>query len=124
MSDPVALPAPLQLSRKRGATLPAGAVKVDRATDFGNPFPDTVFGLGPSLRAFEVWLREGPDAVRREVPEAWALSTGKLAAERRSRLLQRLPSLKGKRLACWCSLPGPGEVDQCHRRILAELANG
>jgi len=36
----------------------------------------------------------------------------------RDALLQALPSLRGKNLACWCSLDGP-----CHADVLLELAN-
>jgi hypothetical protein len=36
----------------------------------------------------------------------------------RAKLLQRLPELRGKNLACWCK---PGEP--CHGHVLLELAN-
>ena len=33
-------------------------------------------------------------------------------------LMRQLPSLQGKRLGCWC------EPQECHGRVLAELADG
>lgn len=69
-------------------------VRVDRQTRWGNPF------------------RIGRDGTREEVVakyEAW-LAT-------RPDLLADLPSLRGKRLACWCA-PLP-----CHGDVLARLAD-
>jgi len=31
--------------------------------------------------------------------------------------------LRGKNLACWCPLPGPGFDDECHAAVWLELAN-
>jgi len=38
-------------------------------------------------------------------------------------LQERLAGLRGKNLACWCSLPKPGHPDICHCDILLALAN-
>ena len=40
-----------------------------------------------------------------------------------SRDIKKVPALRGKNLACWCSLPQPGERDNCHAALLLELAN-
>ena len=39
------------------------------------------------------------------------------------RVLDALPSLRGKNLACWCALPKKGDPDNCHAALLLELAN-
>ncbi len=43
--------------------------------------------------------------------------------QRRRAVLEALPALRGKNLACWCPLPGHGEPDICHAALLLELAN-
>jgi hypothetical protein len=35
-----------------------------------------------------------------------------------------LPNLASHDLACWCTLPEPGQPDICHATVLLELANG
>lgn len=88
----------VQLSRRRGWRMPAGAVKVSRPTRWGNPH--VVGELLPADRAVELFeadllagrLPVSVDDVRRE--------------------------LAGKRLACWCRLDAP-----CHADVLAAIAN-
>lgn len=91
-------PRRVTLSRKRGWTMPANTMKVDRSTPYGNPFRlgDTV--AGEVLETMEQVL----DAYRR-----WA-------AER-----LHDPSwqkLRGRNLACWCRPEEP-----CHADVLLEL---
>ena len=43
--------------------------------------------------------------------------------QRRKAVLEALPSLRGKNLACWCPLPERGEPDSCHAALLLELVN-
>lgn len=128
-------PVRLQLSRRKGFDLQAlslatnglPAVKVDRASGFGNPFPifkgkQTSMGVttdvweigtwsGPALwfrdseaeardlaiKAFRVWINAEPQAPLRE----------------RARR-----DLGGKNLACWCK-----SGSACHADVLLELAN-
>jgi len=40
---------------------------------------------------------------------------------KRSLVLEALPNLRGKSLACWCPLPALGEADICHAAVLLEL---
>ena len=91
------MPRRLQLSRKKGFRLPAGAIVVSRPTKWGNPYKP-----GKLTRAQAV------AAYRRD------LTAGKLrvsAADART-------ELHGHNLACWCSLDGP-----CHADVLLEVAN-
>ena len=79
---------------KRHHRIPAGAVYCGRPSPWGNPF---VIG------------RDGTRAEVIAKYETWLLQ--------QSRLLARLPELRGKSLVCWCS-PAP-----CHCDVLLRLAN-
>jgi hypothetical protein len=117
-------PQRLRLSRKAGWRKPECAVVVSRPGKFGNPF---------TLE----WAREGnPDLTDREarilavkVFHAWLIDDGYAATfrstwldGRRAWILEHLHELAGKDLCCWCPLPGDGEDDWCHARVLLELA--
>lgn len=99
--------------------MPANTVSVARPGVFGNPFtPKGCRSAGYSgtddeisrrcVEAFRVWL--GP-----HWRENW---DGPESETRRSKLLEQLPKLRGKNLACWCK---PGKP--CHADVLLELAN-
>ncbi len=91
------MPLRLQLSRKKGFRLPAGAIVVARSTKWGNPYK-----MGKLTRAQAV------AAYRRD------FLAGKLrvsGADARSELC-------GHDLACWCPLDGP-----CHADVLLKVAN-
>ena len=92
--------------------MPANTVKVDRTTIFGNPFPAEQHGRSGSVRMYELWL-DGKLPAREFQASAMAMLMTK-----RSMVLEALPTLKGKNLACWCPLPGPGEPDTCHAAVL------
>ena len=113
-------PAPKRIQRKRakGWKMPPGTVYVGRPTKFGNPFR-TADGIGIGhwfndergarqfvVDCFDAWLNGSDDG--------WS---GIQAMQRRG-LIQHLPALRGKDLACWCPLDQP-----CHADILLELAN-
>jgi len=87
--------------------MPKGTVYVGRPTIFGNPFS------GPrGVESFRRWLAgEDPG----ELPAACVSSDFRTNA---GAVLDALPSLRGKDLACWCA---PGE--ECHADVLLELAN-
>ncbi len=90
-------PRRLQLSRRKGFRLPKGAIVVSRPTKWGNPYkPDK------TSRA------EAVAAYRRDL----------LAGKLRVRVADARRELKGRDLACWCSLDGP-----CHADVLIEVAN-
>lgn len=89
-------PRRVQLSRKRGWRMPENTVKVDRSTNYGNPFlPVTDGSLDQCIALF----RDYAERVAVAAPE-W------------------LDELRGKNLACWCKLGAP-----CHADVLLELAN-
>jgi Domain of unknown function (DUF4326) len=76
------------------ASVPDGAVRVHRRTRWGNPFRVEDHGQERAVALYERWLLGNAD------------------------LLAQLPGLKGKRLACYCTLDEP-----CHADVLARLAN-
>jgi hypothetical protein len=88
------MPERVRLRRTAGWRMPAGTVKVDRSTRWGNPWrPEDCGGAAEAVARFRAWLEggHGPD----------------------------LTPLRGKRLACWCAPGAP-----CHADVLIELANG
>lgn len=90
----------IQLSRKRGWRMPAGAVKVDRSTPWGNPYQAGNDGDGDRqklVNLFRAHLDRPENAVLRE---------------------RGIASLRGKTLACWCALEGP-----CHADVWLEIVN-
>ena len=103
MSDPRRI----QLQRAEGWRMPTGAVKVDRATKWGNPFP-----VG----------REGPlGRVALDAESATGLFEDMLSdPEMRAAAgyPDDLSPLRGKTLACWCE---PGA--RCHADVLIREAN-
>jgi hypothetical protein len=98
------MPVRVQLSRRKGWRIPPDTVKVDRSTKWGNPF-NTVEYPTPAdqVRRYRFSLVQAP----RPHPESHM-----------GRILDGLPELRGKNLACWCK---PGEP--CHADVLLELAN-
>lgn len=107
----MATPKRIQLSRKKGWRMPENTVKVDRSTRWGNifvPGEENPFIPGRLVEdrrhAFCLYRGHAPNNVTL-VTAAKAL-------------------LRGKNLACWCSLPEMGEEDECHGAVLLEIANG
>ncbi len=92
-----ALPRRLQLSRKKGFRLPAGALVVARPTKWGNPYKP-----GKLTRAQAV------ASYRRDL----------MAEKLRVSAADARIELRGHDLACWCSLDGP-----CHADVLLKVAN-
>lgn len=126
----IAEPRRIQLKRTKDWRMPENTVKVDRTTRWGNPFrsaPDM-----PRSRAFEAWcfrdwLYEQLGAIRIGTPEqrdlrrfTQMMSGGgtEALAQRAAEIINALPLIRGKNLACWCP---PGEP--CHADVLLELAN-
>jgi hypothetical protein len=141
------MPDRIQLSRAAGWRMPPNTVSVARGPGriWGNPWkvanpgfveppphpglPPCGWNLSRPLEAteavsfFRAWMEgyalpvEGSpwrDHMTKEgcrmVWDAFAL--------RRAEIFQRLPELRGKRLACWCKPGSP-----CHADVLLELAN-
>jgi hypothetical protein len=94
----------IQLKRSKGWKMPAGAVKVDRTTRWGNPF--TIADCGSAAIAVAShgrWMRgeiAAPGGADPPTPAAIRVALG------------------GRDLACWCPANGP-----CHADLLLTIAN-
>lgn len=96
--------------------MPEGAVNVCRPTIFGNPF------VGErAVEAYREWLLRVSTGVGLIARLFDVVVTGKLRGNpwaTAGSVVKRLPELRGKSLACYCS---PGQA--CHGDVLLELAN-
>lgn len=84
----------------RGYELPEGVVRIDRATQYGNPFSH----LPKSKAVYHV------DTVEEAIEGFYGYAIARLAAEP-----EWLEPLRDKALACWCS---PG---RCHGETIVRL---
>lgn len=113
-------PARIQRRRTRGWRTPDDTVIVSRPSRFGNPFTfalayelgyarhgDTEQARAAVVGAFTDWL-----AGNRSM---WQSEEGDRA---RQRILDGLPELRGKNLACYCPDGAP-----CHADVLLRIAN-
>ncbi|WP_419900722.1 DUF4326 domain-containing protein [Roseomonas sp. USHLN139] len=92
-------PQRVQLRRLKGWRMPANTVKVCRPGPWGNPFKIGVDAVHSAAFAKELYA----DWIMRPTQDT---------------LRQRLPTLRGKNLACWCRLDQP-----CHADVLLLMAN-
>lgn len=106
----------IQLQRTKGWRMPAGAVKVDRSTRWGNPF---VVERARGHKWTKNWqVRHGALVIHSKVSHLEALNWSLVRFAAEVAVLLDLEPLRGKDLACWCK---PGEP--CHADVLLELAN-
>jgi hypothetical protein len=103
-------PKRVQLSRKKGWKMPENTVKVDRTTQWGNPFIVGKHGTrAECVRLFELLLG-GLFCVSAKNLEAQVEYVAMAARDREQ--------LRGKNLACWCPPDAP-----CHADVLLMLSN-
>ena len=98
----------VQLSRAKGWRMPPNTMKVDRSTRWGNPFK--LHGDGypmSSTVAAALFNRHFEDG-----------HTGWVMRDQLTTIDDVRRELRGKNLACWCSLGEP-----CHADVLLRLAN-
>lgn len=128
-----AKPQRIRLQRKRGFKLQEvsralnglEAVNVQRPTKWGNPYPAAIYGRDMAVMLYERTVRGiwwcGL------IPANWSDEQAVDAYEAHSQWLARMGEhpigaarreLRGKNLACWCSIDKP-----CHADVLLELAN-
>lgn len=100
------LPRRYQRSRKKGSRLPDGVVCVTRPGKWGNPF-ETV---GEFRSLIEAILGISGQSEFLAVDLTQFAKVNAIAMD--------LHELRGKDLACWCSLD-----QECHADVLIELAN-
>ena len=100
-------PVRVQLRRTKGWKMPPNTVKVDRSTEWGNPFVIGKFGLMDRI------VIDGESAVghfREMLRDPEIRACANYHAD--------LSPLRGKNLACWCTLDQP-----CHADELLRVAN-
>lgn len=110
-------PVRVQLRRTKGWRMPDNTVKVARPTRFGNPWTVKAAietGYGPEraqeycVELFREWLTTS-DGLTHMLTDSDYL---------RRQIIEGLPELRGKNLACFCPPNTP-----CHADVLLELAN-
>lgn len=134
-------PKRMQLRRTKGWRLPDGAAVVSRPSVFGNPWvcswpygcpksPDYDHGHNPDgtpamvccVDTFRGWVRQGLAGEESHlIGKGGGLRAALMAATgnvERTKLVEALPRLRGRDLACWCA---PGKP--CHADVLIEMAN-
>jgi hypothetical protein len=110
MPSEATTPVRVQLSRRKGWRMPENTVKVDRTTQWGNPF-----AVGKPGGAYTAMVKD-----RRH---AWQLYAS-IASDNPELVAAARKHLKGKNLACWCPLPtDPYAPDECHAAVLLKIAN-
>jgi len=113
-------PKRIQRKRTKGWRLPPNTVCVDRTSRFGNPFiakecrAAGYEGTDEEIKqrcvkAFRAWLCD---------KDGWLNWDGPESEQAKQVILDALPDLRGKDLACFCK-----EGDSCHGDVLIELAN-
>lgn len=90
--------------------MPANTVKVDRTTQWGNPWKIGEFGPMD---------RYAPDAEGATGLFRMMLSDNEM--RRNTGYPSDISPLHGRNLACWCQLPAPGKPDYCHAAVLLEF---
>lgn len=88
------MPERIQRKRTKGWKMPPNTVYVGRPGAFGNPLPREGF----ERANYMCWLSGTSDRARK--------------------VMEAIPSLRGKNLACWCALDRP-----CHADVLLDVAN-
>lgn len=117
-------PIRVQLSRRKGWTMPPNTVKVDRSTRWGNPFDVRKYGIDRSLRLYESLFTGWRPSNVAGLPDNIAMLIYRAHCDWRRRLNERPrdwahAELRGKNLACWCGL----DADACHASVLLRIAN-
>lgn len=102
----------IQRKRTKGWKMPANTVYVGRGSKWGNPF---VIGEPIKIDIFEIRKEENilTGSIVIEVDREMAIFLFRKVA-----VYKDHSELRGKNLACWCSLDRP-----CHADILLKLAN-
>jgi hypothetical protein len=134
----VSEPVRIQRKRTKGWRMPPNTVYVGRGTAFGNPVVCTPHGCelkpcncGAGCEPYRCCVKvyreyvtsgiEGRDSHTGSLSIALDAMTG---YQRRSKLIDKLPSLRGKNLACWCPIiDKQNNYTPCHADVLLSLAN-
>lgn len=116
-------PQRVQLSRKAGSRLPPNTVKVDRTSKLlGNPFkpvdPKNLNHVRAAVDYYRRYLEAPGWGEFKCGPEAGVMLAFVPEWSHARAVLDVLPQLRGRNLACWCPIGAP-----CHGDVLLDLAN-
>lgn len=100
-------PKRIQRTALRNWRLPANSVYVGRPSIFGNPFSASGHGYETALHLYRRWIIEGG-----------CVHGYPYFTDFYDRLVVALPEIRGKDLACWCTLD-----QECHADVLLALVN-
>jgi hypothetical protein len=114
------MPKRIQRKRTKGWRMPPNTVSVTRPGPFGNPYkgPGAVAAFRELIEQMQKAMREEGGLLPVIGPDYEVCDLGADLQEFAYRLVRRLPELRGKNLACFCSLE-----NHCHADVLLELAN-
>jgi Domain of unknown function (DUF4326) len=101
--------APRRVQHRRGVKYPPNTMYVGRPGKWGNPFH--VGRDGDQAEVVARFERLLAGECSSDAERAWL-----------ERALAHRDQLKGRNLACWCSLPEPGQPDICHAAALIAWA--
>lgn len=126
--DPSPQPQRIQRCRTKGSRMPEGAVYVGRGTPWGNPFvvwqdrhlPGAPWCVSYLSCHWPVADKAAGLALAVEKHRAWLAETKRQTWHDQARPdpIDIQKALRGRDLACWCSLDQP-----CHADVLLEIAN-
>ena len=93
------------------------AIRIDRNSGWENPFLDR--SPTAAIAVFRRWLLEdmSSDELARYCGQGRLLNDA-CPTRRRALLLNAMPAIRGKNIACWCK-----PRDPCHGDVLLEIAN-
>jgi len=123
-------PLRVRRTRTKGGGLPRGSVYVGRPTDWGNPFRHELIdgswwivscdnGRPIMKKETEADARAGAVRLYRAYLRNDGTQAGAIRDDGGAMIALRAKAeLRGRKLACWCSLDVP-----CHADVLAEVAN-
>jgi hypothetical protein len=117
MSKPVRI----QMSRQKGWRKPENTIYCGRPGLLGNPFPVDVYGREKAVQLHRDWLDgklSAYELMQLSRCDRWSDPPGVSLTTLRAWVLEKVPELRGKNLACWCALDKP-----CHVDALLERAN-
>jgi hypothetical protein len=113
-------PVRFQRSRAKGFKMPENTIYVGRGTRYGNPFKLTPDGWILCIvgSKWVYWSMNGGFVVD-DIIELYERWITKDLCGYGLPCVPEINELKGKNLACWCSLKNP-----CHADVLLRLSNG
>ena len=112
------MPTRVQRKRTKGWRMPPGTIYVGRPTVWGNPFGSDGGNIGDAVVAFREYVMSGLENRPSTTGHFAAAADATQGYPRRKRIIDSLPQLRGKNLACWCKPGAP-----CHADVLLEIAN-